>query len=96
MPKLSQLQQEYGDDGLVIVAVTREPFPIVLRFLETAGDFMEFRVAIDIREDVNQAYMTANGLETIPHYFIIGRSGAVVWNGKPVELDAALQRALAR
>lgn len=46
---------------------------------------MDYNVAIDKGGIVNNDYMEAHGVTSIPHAFVIDIFGKIVWNGHPAE-----------
>ena len=54
IPHLSELQEEYGSSGLVIVGVTDEDAEVVEPFVERMGSKMDYIVAIDNHQSLNQ------------------------------------------
>jgi len=71
IPMLNELAREYGDQGLVILAISDERSGIVRDFAEDAG--MEYTNLIDSGE-VGQAYRVVG----LPTAFLIDREGRIV------------------
>lgn len=87
IPHLNELSDRFKDRNVVIVGVTDEREDVVRPFVEKMG--MRYRVAIAPRRE-NTAW--TEGLPGIPHAFIVGADGHVVWSGHPMGgLDDALQ-----
>lgn len=96
IPHLTQLQEKYEDQGVVIVGVSNENVATVEPFVADMGDKMDYRVAVDTAGAVGNGYMTAFGQRTIPAAFVVDAEGRVVWYGHPMgDLDAVIDRVLA-
>lgn len=77
------LQEEYADEGLVVVGVSREDEETVRAFLDRSGVQMNYTVAVDDNAATFAAYMNAFGAPGLPWTFVVDRRGIVVWNGHP-------------
>lgn len=93
IPHLTEIQARYKDQGLVVIGISEENSDTVRPFVAQMGKRMDYRVAVDNNGETGIAYMTANGVNTIPHAFLIDRTGSVVWHGNPLDdLDLHLRR----
>ena len=97
VPRLTQFQQKFKDD-LTIIGVTapddRGNTPSAIRrFAKKQGPNMHYTVAIDKDMATTNAYMGAAGVVAIPHAFIVGKKGTILWQGSP--LDPSLDQILA-
>lgn len=95
VPLLTDYQKKHGKD-LVIVGVTdADPFrnsvPDIKGFVKEQGSKMEYTVAIDDDGATTKAYMPSE-VVGIPHAFLVGRDGKVVWQGSP--LDPVLEKVI--
>lgn len=89
VPRLTEFQRKYKKD-LTIIGVTapddRGNTPkAVRRFVKRLGSGMEYTVAIDKDMATTNAYLSAAGIVGIPHAFIVGRDGRVLWQGSPLD-----------
>lgn len=84
IPHLTELQENYGDD-LVIIGVTDEEESIVRPFVKAQGKKMDYRVVIDRRKGTKRAWFSRAGLKGIPAAFIVDRKGKIVFIGNPLE-----------
>ncbi|MBI5093560.1 MAG: TlpA family protein disulfide reductase [Candidatus Hydrogenedentes bacterium] len=91
---LTALQKKYKDKGLVVVGVSAEETDDVKAFVSAQGDRMNYAVAVDQDGKTNEEYMDANGINTIPHAFLVDKSGAVAWHGFP--LDNEMEKTLVK
>lgn len=96
VPRLTDFQKKYSKD-LTIIGVTTpddrgNTKSSVRRFVKEKGSTMDYTVAIDKAEKTSNAYMLASGAMGIPHAFIVGRKGHILWQGSPLdpELDTVL------
>lgn len=83
IPMLNELQKRYADQGLKIVSFTSDPVDEVKKFLEEHP--MEYSSFIDKDGATTVNYMAADNRNTIPHAFLFDRSGALVWEGNPLD-----------
>ena len=79
IPELNALFEQYKDKNVVIIGVTSEAEETVRPFVEKMG--MKYVVAIDTNQSSTETYM--EGVEGIPHAFIVDTNGIVVWSGHP-------------
>ncbi len=92
IPHLNKLHKEFKDKGVVIMGITSEDTATVKKFMEKIK--MDYNVGIDAKEGTNATYM--KGISGIPHAFIVGKDGKVVWHGHPMSgLDKVLKQVLA-
>lgn len=82
IPHLNKLHNDYKDKGLKIAALSFEKPETVRAFVEKKGEDMAYPVAISSRGDFTN-YFGERESVGIPHAFVIGKNGAVVWEGNP-------------
>lgn len=85
IPHLTELQLKYKDKGVVFIGITSENESTAKKFVNSMGDKMEYLVAVDSQGSAEQNYMAAFGIRGIPHAFVVGRDGKIVYNGHPME-----------
>jgi thiol-disulfide isomerase/thioredoxin len=90
IPHLTKLQKAHPD--IAMIGLSTEDEKTVRPFVENMGTQMDYHVGI-LGEDAAKAYM--EGISGIPHAFLIGKDGTVVWSGHPMELDGVLADVLA-
>jgi thiol-disulfide isomerase/thioredoxin len=96
IPHLTELQSEYKDKGVSIIGISDETADLVKPFVENMAEKMDYTVAIDPQQRVSGAYMGAVGVGTIPHAFIVDKSGSLVWHGHPmIGMDEVLAQVVA-
>ncbi|MCC6679049.1 MAG: TlpA family protein disulfide reductase [Phycisphaerales bacterium] len=88
IPHLAALHQKHSEDGMVLLALTDQPPEPVEKFLKTRA----MPYAIGTGSKTHEAY----GVRGIPHAFIIGRDGNVLWTGSPFDpaFDARIEESL--
>jgi thiol-disulfide isomerase/thioredoxin len=95
IPNLTALQQKYKDKNVVLVGVTDEELAKVQPFVDSMSTNMNYTVALDREQKTSAAYLQAFGISTIPHAFIVDKSGKIVWHGNPMAgLDQTLDQVL--
>lgn len=89
VPRMTQLQDDYAADGLVVIAVSKEKAATVQAFVDAQGAAMDYAVAIDDAGTTNKAY----GVSSIPVSVLVDEAGVVAWVGHPqkAELETAIQ-----
>jgi len=96
MPQMVQTYNKYKKQGLhfIAVAMSYDPPNHVLNYAQTRS--LPFRVALDTRGDIAQAF---GDVRLTPTTFVIDKNGAIVarYVGEPdfAELHRVLERALA-
>ena len=98
MPHLNRLQQELGDQGLRIVAISMDGPESVSRVRGHVNRYdYDLTVLIDRDSEVTQQYNPRRGA---PFNVLIDRSGSIVWShegyapGDEEELEAQIREAL--
>jgi len=87
IPHLNEIYGKYKDKGLVIIGVSDEDPATVKEFQK--GTPMNY--ANGVSKDLVQKY----GVNGIPHAFLIGKDGKLLWHGHPMQLtDAIINSAL--
>ena len=88
IPHLNAINKKFKEKGLVIVGISDEKKEDVEKFRK--GLPMEYTVAIG-----GAALEKTLGISGIPHAFIVGKDGKVVWEGHPMRLtDAEIEKVL--
>jgi thiol-disulfide isomerase/thioredoxin len=96
IPHLTELQRQFKDQGVTIIGISNETADIVKPFVEEMGEKMDYVVAVDSGRQAWNDYMDAFGVRGIPHAFIIGKDGRLIWRGHPMAgMDAVLQDVVA-
>jgi thiol-disulfide isomerase/thioredoxin len=96
IPHLTELQREFEEKGVTVIGISGETADVVRPFVEAKGDAMGYAVASDPDQQVSQRYMEAFKVGGIPHAFIVGRNGTILWDGHPmVRMDEVLREILA-
>ncbi len=91
IPHLTELQKKYGDK-VRIAGLSNEDQATVKPFIAEMGAKMDYHVGIaDVA--THSAYM--EGIDGIPHAFLIDATGMVVWHGHPGSMDAPLGQVIA-
>jgi thiol-disulfide isomerase/thioredoxin len=89
IPHLTELQQKFGKDGLIVIGAASpgrgESLPKVKRFVDDRGAGIGYRIAWDKTGDVTSAYMRGVGASGIPYAFLLNRDGKLVWHGHPAD-----------
>jgi len=91
IPHLNAMAKQYGPAGLKIVGVAahetggsfEDNLDLVKKFVKSKGDGMSYLVAVDNVGEARRRWMEAAGIEGIPATFVVGRSGRVLWIGRP-------------
>jgi len=85
IPRLTQLQAKYADQGVVVIGVTGpargQQLSQVTKFLAERGDAMGYTVAWDQADQMWANYLAAAGGIGIPYLFLIDKDGRIAWHG---------------
>ncbi len=91
IPHLTELQHQFKDKGVTIIGVSNETADKVKPFVEEYAQKMDYTVAIDPERQISKGYMEAFGVGGIPHAFIVGKDGNLLWHGHPmIGMDGVL------
>jgi len=90
IPHLNQLHKKYHSDGLKILSFTDEDRTTIEAF-QKAHTPIEYTIGVS--SNLDRTY----GVTGIPHAFLIGRTGKLLWHGHPAspECDEKIELALA-
>jgi thiol-disulfide isomerase/thioredoxin len=91
IPHLTGLQKKYGDK-VKIVGISNEDQATVKPFIDEMGAKMDYHVGI---ADVATYGSYMEGVEGIPHAFVVDAAGTVVWAGHPGNMDQTLDQVVA-
>lgn len=95
IPHLTQLQKRFADRGVVFIGISDEPVEKVKPFVQEMGAKMDYTVAVDREQQTSQDYLTPFEVQGIPHAFVVGRDGRILWEGHPMmNLDKAIEEIL--
>tara|TARA_R110001592_G_scaffold129355_2_gene341765 strand:- start:14 stop:643 length:630 start_codon:yes stop_codon:yes gene_type:complete len=93
IPHLSEIQKEYGDSGLSVVAVSMEEKEVVENFVKSKGAAMDYTIGLDKDQQTAMAYMAKFGLNGIPASFLVDKQGKIAWVGHPADPELETQLA---
>lgn len=91
IPHLTELQKKYADK-VHIVGISNEDAATVKPFITEMGAKMDYHVGI---ADVATYGSYMEGVDGIPHAFLVDAGGIVVWHGHPSGMDGVLAQVLA-
>ncbi len=95
IPHLTALQKQFKDKNVVFIGVSDEKPAVIRPFVQKMGDQMDYVVAADKERKTFADYMSAFGINGIPHAFLVDKEGRVVWQGHPMaELEQSIQSLL--
>lgn len=96
IPHLTELQKKFKGKDVTFIGISDETASTVKPFVRKMGEKMEYTVALDKNQKTSAAYMRAFGVNSIPHAFIVDKTGSIVWHGHPMSgLDKAIGDVLA-
>jgi thiol-disulfide isomerase/thioredoxin len=90
IPHLCELADKYRGKGVEFIGVSNEKPDTVKEFVKTTK--FTYHVACDDDNKTNGSYM--EGVDGIPHAFIVDKNGIVAWQGNPLSdgIDAAVEQ----
>jgi thiol-disulfide isomerase/thioredoxin len=93
IPHLTEVQEKYKDQNVVVIGVSDEDAATVKPFVAKQGDNMNYRVVVDSNRETYAGYMQAYGRNGIPAAFIVDKNLNVAWVGHPLDgMDAVLEK----
>jgi thiol-disulfide isomerase/thioredoxin len=94
-PHLSELQEQYPDE-LLVIGVSDEDLPTVEPFLakEKWDAVTRYTVTTDPDGSMQSDWMVAAGQQGIPCAFIVDRDGIIQYIGHPAAMDRTLERVI--
>lgn len=96
IPHLTKLQHEFKDQSVTIIGISNEKADVVKPFVKEKAGTMDYTVAVDPDRKISQGYMGAFNVRGIPHAFIVGKDGNLLWHGHPMDgMDEVLKDILA-
>jgi len=89
IPLLTRLQNKNRKD-VTIIGITSpddrgNSVSAIERFTKKQGEDMSYTVAIDDLDKTTKAYLVAAGIQGIPHSFLVGKDGRIIWHGSPLD-----------
>ncbi len=99
LPRLNELQREYRDKGVSIIAISARDSNNTLEkvsdFVEQRGPKLGLSAAFDDNGDVYQKWMTPTDARTLPYSFVVGPDGKIAYAGHPMFLPLVLPQVAA-
>jgi thiol-disulfide isomerase/thioredoxin len=99
MPDTSELQAQYRDKGVTMIAYTAaDPDngkEKVMEFVKKRGPKFQHAFAYADDRATYDAWMTASGREGLPLVFVVDRAGRIAYIGHPMYLGIALAKVVA-
>ena len=95
IPLMSDINREYKDKSVLIVAISGEKAEDVEKFLKERNDKekIEYAIAIDNDNQTKEKFMYEFAVQGVPHAFIIDKNGRIIWEGHPESgMDDALKK----
>jgi thiol-disulfide isomerase/thioredoxin len=93
IPHLTKLQEKFKDKDVVFMGISDETLSKVRPFVDNMGKKMEYTVALDKNRKTSEGYMSAYGINGIPHAFVVDKQNRIAWHGHPMAgLDKVLDR----
>lgn len=80
IPHMNEIYKTYGPKGLQILGITDEPGQTIRAFTK--------QIPIDYPAATDKRNIAADfGITTIPRAFLVDKTGTIVWQGHPMELE---------
>ncbi len=100
IPHLADLHRKHQKDGLIVIGVSNEESETISKFVntETKGKKRDMPYYVGVDNDMATTSDWTDDIPTIPHAFIVNKTGIVVWHGNPLdteEMDAVLRKVIA-
>jgi len=102
MPHLSDMQNEYREEGVTFISVSNEPLQTVIEFLCKSDEEgvlwfnkIDYTLTTDPDKSVHKEYFSAAGQRGIPCAFIVGKNKTIQWIGHPMSREEPLEAVIA-
>ena len=99
MPHLSDLQEQYRDEGLTVVGLSSKDAnngqEKVAKFVAKRKKHLKYTMAYADDRDTYAAYMTASGQRGIPCTFVVDEAGKIAYIGHPMYLGLVIPKVVA-
>jgi hypothetical protein len=82
--RLNEIQKTYKDKGLRVVGISEEPVDKLKDYVARQQPPIEYAIAEDDKRKTSLSYMLAYGQRELPHTFVIGQGGKMLWHGHPL------------
>ena len=82
---LNEIQSEFADDDVQVVAVSSESDELVLQFARKMESSAKFPIALDRRNSSDRAWMRAANMTDYPGIFIIDKKSRIQFIGSPLD-----------
>ena len=82
--KLNELQKTYKDKGLKVVGISDEPADKIKAFVARQQPPVDYAIGADDKRKTSMSYMLSYGQKELPHAFVIGQGGKMLWHGHPL------------
>jgi len=93
IPHLTEIQEKYKDQNVVVIGVSDEDAATVKPFVAEQGENMDYRVVVDNDRKTYAGYMQAYNRNGIPAAFIVDKNLNVAWVGHPLDgMDEVLEQ----
>lgn len=83
IPHLSKVQDRYGKYNVSIMGISNEDAAKVSPFLNKMGKKMNYGVGVDNNRKTSRAFSKLWNVGSIPHAYVIGHKGRILWHGHP-------------
>lgn len=91
LPKLTRLQADYKDEGLIVIGYSWEEPDILRKFTNEFRKDIGYVIVGDTQSKTIDALNENEAVEGFPYAFLIGRDGKVVWKGNSKKLPLATE-----
>jgi tetratricopeptide (TPR) repeat protein len=90
---LNALQRRFKDRGVVVAGISDEPAETVKEFVARDGAAIEYAIGVDDRRKTSISYMKPVRQRSVPHVFVVGKDGLLLWHGHPLDgLEAVVDQ----
>lgn len=84
IPHLAELQKKHRKAGLLILGISNEEPKTIEAFIKSK---MKMPYFVGNDDDMKTTSAWTDDIQTIPHAFLVNKSGIVVWSGNPLDMD---------
>ena len=96
LTNLNALQTRFKGQGVLVVGVSDEPVEKIREFMAHDGKVIKHAIAADDRRKTALSYMRAIRQRGVPHVFVVGKDGQMLWHGHPQDgVEEVLEQVVA-
>jgi hypothetical protein len=82
--RLNEIQKAFKDKGVRVVGISDESADKLKTYVARQEPPVDYAIAADDQRKTSLSYMLAYGQSELPHAFVVGQGGKMLWHGHPL------------